>query len=79
MDEPKVTVICLAYNQAPYIRDALEGFVRQQTTFSFEVVVHDDASTDGTADIIREYGLFSRKKTRIRRVWPLSKPSASRW
>jgi len=55
MDEPKVTVICLAYNQAPYIRDALEGFVRQQTTFSFEVVVHDDASTDGTADIIREY------------------------
>ena len=51
MDEPKVTVICLAYNQAPYIRDALEGFVRQQTTFPFEVVVHDDASTDGTADI----------------------------
>ena len=55
MDEPKVTVICLAYNQAPYIRDALEGFVRQQTIFPFEVVVHDDASTDGTADIIREY------------------------
>ena len=55
MDEPKVTVICLAYNQAPFIRDALEGFVRQQTTFPFEVVVHDDASTDGTADIIREY------------------------
>ena len=50
-----VTVICLAYNHAPYIRDALEGFVQQQTTFPFEVLVHDDASTDGTAAIIREY------------------------
>lgn len=55
MDEPVVTVICLAYNHAPYIRDALEGFVCQRTTFPVEVIVHDDASTDGTADIIREY------------------------
>ena len=50
-----VTVICLAYNHEAYIRDALEGFVRQRTDFPFEVVVHDDASTDGTADIIRDY------------------------
>ena len=50
-----VSVVCLAYNHAPYIRDALEGFVSQQTSFPFEVLVHDDASTDGTADIIREY------------------------
>ena len=50
-----VTVLCMAYNHAAYIREALEGFVRQQTDFPFEVLVHDDASTDGTADIIREY------------------------
>ncbi len=50
-----VSVICLAYNHKAYIRDALEGFVRQQTDFPFEVLVHDDASTDGTAEIIREY------------------------
>ncbi len=50
-----VSVICLAYNHEAYIRDALEGFVMQQTDFPFEVLVHDDASTDGTADIIREY------------------------
>ena len=50
-----VTIICLAYNHEAYIRDALEGFVSQQTDFPFEVLVHDDASTDGTADIIREY------------------------
>ena len=50
-----VTVICLAYNHGPYIRDALEGFVRQKTSFPFEVIVHDDASTDCTPEIIREY------------------------
>ena len=50
-----VTVICLAYNHAKYIRDALEGFVSQRTTFPFEVLVHDDASTDGTDLIIKEF------------------------
>ena len=53
--ECKVTVICLCYNQAAYIRDALEGFAMQKTSFPFEVLVHDDASTDGTAGIVREY------------------------
>lgn len=50
-----VSVICNAYNHEPYIRSALEGFVMQKTTFPFEVLIHDDASTDHTADIIREY------------------------
>ena len=54
-DEIKVSVFCLAYNHEKYIRDALESFVMQKTDFKFEVIVHDDASTDGTADIIREY------------------------
>ena len=49
-----VTVRCITYNHAPYIRKCLEGFVMQKTSFRFEVVVHDDASTDGTADIVRE-------------------------
>ena len=52
---PLVTIQCTAYNQEKYIRDALEGFVMQETTFPFEAIVHDDASTDRTADIIREY------------------------
>ena len=33
----------------------LEGFVNQKTDFAYEVLIHDDASNDGTADIIREY------------------------
>lgn len=55
MDNVKVTVICLTYNHVSYIRDALEGFVSQKADFPFEVIVHDDASTDGTDGIIREY------------------------
>ena len=50
-----VSVCCLAYNHEPYIRDCLEGFVKQKTDFKYEVLIHDDASTDKTAEIIREY------------------------
>lgn len=50
-----VTVICACYNQAGYVRDALDGFIAQKTAFPFEVIVHDDASTDGTGEIVREY------------------------
>lgn len=50
-----VTIRCLTYNHEPYIRQCLEGFVMQKTNFRFEAIVHDDASTDGTAAIIREY------------------------
>lgn len=50
-----VTIRCTAYNQEPYIRDCLEGFVMQKTNFRFEAIVHDDASTDRTAAIIKEY------------------------
>lgn len=53
--ELMVTIRCLAYNHEPYIRRCLEGFVMQKTNFSFKAIVHDDASTDGTASIIREY------------------------
>lgn len=54
-DDIKVSVYCMAYNHEKYIRDALEGFIMQKTNFKFEVIVHDDASTDGTANIIKEY------------------------
>ncbi len=55
MSKVMVSVFCLAYNHEAYIRDCLDGFVKQETSFPFEVLVHDDASTDSTADIIREY------------------------
>lgn len=52
-----VSIVCTAFNHESYIRDALNGFLSQQTDFAFEVIVHDDASTDRTAEIIREYAI----------------------
>jgi len=54
-DEPLVTVTVLTYNHINFIRDCLEGILMQETSFPFLMIVHDDASTDGTAEIVREY------------------------
>ncbi len=51
----QVSVFCAAYNHEKYIRQCLEGILQQETNFAFEIIVHDDASTDSTASIIREY------------------------
>lgn len=50
-----VSIRCTTYNHEKYIRQCLEGFVMQKTTFKFIAIVHDDASTDNTAAIIKEY------------------------
>lgn len=52
---PIVSIRCTTYNQEAYISKALDGFLMQETNFPFEIVVHDDASTDQTANIIKEY------------------------
>lgn len=53
--KPRVVIHSLAYNHGPYIREALDGFVNQCADFPVVAVVHDDASTDNTAVILREY------------------------
>lgn len=52
---PLVSVCCLTFDHAAFVRDCLDAFLRQETTFPVEVLIHDDASTDGTAAIVREY------------------------
>lgn len=54
-NDPLVSICCITYNHEKYIQQCLEGFLIQKTTFPFEILIHDDASTDRTADIIREY------------------------
>ena len=55
MNEVKVSVCVLSYNHEKYLRDCLEGIVMQRTTFPIEAWVHDDASTDSSQEIIKEY------------------------
>ena len=53
--EPLVSINCKTYMHGKFIRKAIEGFLSQKTTFKVEVLIHDDASPDGTADIVRKY------------------------
>lgn len=52
---PLVSICCLTYNHVAYIRQCLDGFLLQQCDFEFEILIHDDASTDGTQEIIKDY------------------------
>lgn len=54
-DEIMVSICCITYNHEKFIRQALEGFLMQKTNFKYEIVIHDDASTDNTPQIIKEY------------------------
>lgn len=81
----KVTVLCNTYNQEDYLVDALESFLHQETEEPYEILIFDDASTDETSNIIREYArrypriikaFIARKNTythplrkEMKRVW----------
>ena len=53
--EIMVSIECTSYNHEDFIAEALDSMLMQQTNFAFEILIHDDASTDGTTDIIRRY------------------------
>lgn len=55
LNKARVSVLILAYNHENYIRQSLDGALNQQTNFSYDIWVHDDASTDGTQAILKEY------------------------
>ena len=55
MEKPLVSVKMITYNHAPFIVQAIEGVLQQETTFSFELVIGEDCSTDGTRDIVTTY------------------------
>lgn len=62
--KPTVSIICVAYNHGKYIRQTLDGFLMQKTNFPVEILIHDDASTDDTANIIRSY-IKNNKNTNV--------------
>lgn len=53
--KPIVSICCAAYNQEKYIAKTLDSFLAQKANFPIEILIHDDASTDSTPDIIRQY------------------------
>lgn len=54
-EQVMVSICCLAYNHEKYIGRCLDSFLAQKTDFAYEVLIHDDASADGTAEIIKDY------------------------
>ncbi|OCL87499.1 putative glycosyltransferase EpsE [Aliarcobacter thereius] len=54
-NKPLVSILCITYNHENYIEDAIKGFLIQETNFEFEILIHDDASTDNTQNIIKKY------------------------
>ena len=63
-----VTVICLAYNHEKYIEQTLKGFVAQKVNFPYRIIVHDDASTDGTADILESFAKRDKRMIKARKI-----------
>ena len=56
IEDPILTVYCTVYNHAQYLEDAIQGFLIQETEYKFQVFFFDDASTDGSSEILRRYG-----------------------
>lgn len=61
MKKPIVSICCITYNHEKYIKQCIDGFLMQKTDFCFEIIIHDDASTDKTANIIRQYVKKSKR------------------
>lgn len=51
----RVRILCMTYNHASFITDAMNGFVMQVTTFPFVCAIIDDASVDGEQEVIRSF------------------------
>lgn len=54
-DKVYISCVCITYNQENYIKDAIDGMLAQITDYRFEIVIHDDKSTDSTREILLEY------------------------
>lgn len=54
MNTPLVSICCITYNHAPFIRQSLDGMLMQEGG-DYEILIHDDCSTDGTTEIVKEY------------------------
>jgi len=61
MNLPSLSVIVLTYNHEEFIAECIESILSQEVTFEFEIIICDDASTDGTAKLVHEMASKSPK------------------
>lgn len=60
----KVSILVITYNHKNYLEKCLESILEQKTTFPFEILIHDDVSTDGTTEIVKRYVALYPDKVR---------------
>lgn len=63
--EIMVSILCMTYNHKDYIEKTLDGFIRQKCSFDYEILVHDDASTDNTQEILKKYEMLYPNKIKV--------------
>ncbi|HFH9837337.1 TPA: glycosyltransferase family 2 protein [Streptococcus suis] len=78
MNQPLVSIVCTVYNKAPWLRQTIESFLEQETSFPYEIVLIDDCSTDGSTQIVAEYAerypetiraFYNKENLGIARTW----------
>lgn len=65
MTNPIVSICCVTYNHAPFIREAIDGFLTQETSFPVEIILADDNSTDETIEICKGYAAQYPQKIKL--------------
>ena len=77
-DEIMVSICCTTYNHGKFIEQAIKGFIEQKTNFKYEIIIRDDASTDNTQEIIKDYekkypelirGIYEKENTYSKGIW----------
>lgn len=53
--KPDISIICTCFNHELYIAEAIDSFLAQKTSYNFEIILHDDASSDDTSKILKDY------------------------
>jgi len=64
-NQPVLSILCLTYNHAAFIADALQSFLAQVTDFDFEIIVADDCSTDGTLEVVEKFRQRAGPRLRV--------------
>ncbi|WAC01872.1 glycosyltransferase [Lacinutrix neustonica] len=63
--KPLLSICCTTYNHVKFVKQTLDGFLLQETNFPIEIIIHDDASTDGTQDLLKVY---AEKDSRVKLI-----------